>query len=139
MTGSAPDELIPGEPMPAEPVTAEPSWLAEVRLRTGRRVLWLRSLWADSRYPGEDAMGISHSEVDRAVAPTGGLARAERRFYREDATAATLSAAISQLLASGHDARWEHLTPPGLRVPQRRRRSRRRIARARAAAVGVGP
>ena len=102
----------------AEPVPAEPAWLTEVRLRAGRRALWLRSLWADSRYPGEDAMAISHSEVDRAMAPAGELAAAERRFYREDATAAAVSEALDRLLAAGPDTRWDHLTRTlGLSAP----------------------
>jgi AAA+ superfamily predicted ATPase len=102
-------EPMPAEPAPVEQVAAEPAWLTEVRLRAGRRALWLRSLWAGSRYPGEDAMAISHSEVDRAMASAGELAVAERRFYREDATAAAVSEAIDRLLAAGPDTRWDHL------------------------------
>jgi len=103
-------DLVPADLVPAEPVPAEPAWLIEVRLRAGRRALWLRSLWAASRYPGEDAMAISHSEVDRAMTPAGALALAERRFYREDAAAAPVSAALDRLLAAGPDGRWDHLT-----------------------------
>jgi len=95
--------------MTAAPDQSEPAWLTEVRLRTARRVLWLRSVWADSRYPGEDAMAISHSEVDRAVAPAAELAQAERRFYREDPTAASLSDALRRLPEAGRDPRWTHL------------------------------
>jgi AAA+ superfamily predicted ATPase len=113
------------ESAPAErsagPVPAEPAWLAEVRLRAGRRALWLRSLWADSRYPGEDAMAISHSEVDRAIEPAlrpGELVAAEHRFYREDPAAAAVSETLGRLLAAGPDARWDHLTRTlGLSVP----------------------
>ncbi|MGH3124795.1 MAG: hypothetical protein ACRDND_27750, partial [Streptosporangiaceae bacterium] len=97
------------EPMPVELVPAEPAWLTEVRLRAGRRALWLRSLWAGGRYPGEDAMAISHSEVDRAMASARELAAAERRFYREDAAATAVSEALDRLLAAGPDARWDHL------------------------------
>jgi ATP-dependent 26S proteasome regulatory subunit len=97
---------------------AEPGWLTEVRIRVARRVLWLRSLWAGSRHPGEEAMAISHSEVDRVMLPPGELARAERRFYREDATAAALSDALSKLLDAGLDPRWEHLVRTlGLSAP----------------------
>jgi AAA+ superfamily predicted ATPase len=106
MTGTP----APADPVPADPVPAEPVWLTEVRLRAGRRALWLRSLWASGRYPGEEAMAISHSEVDRAMTPPGELALAERRFYREDKGAAQVSAALDQLLAAGPDARWERLT-----------------------------
>lgn len=104
--------------MTGAPDHGEPSWLAEVRLRAARRVLWLRSLWAGSPYPGEGAMAISHSEVDWAVAPPSELAAAERRFYREDATAAAVSDALGRLLAAGPDARWSHLTRKlGLSAP----------------------
>jgi ATPase family associated with various cellular activities (AAA) len=101
---------LPAGPVPVDSMSAEPAWLSEVRLRAGRRALWLRSLWAGSPYPGENAMAISHSEVDRAMAPAGELAEAERRFYREDATAAAVSGALDRLLAAGPDARWAHLT-----------------------------
>jgi MoxR-like ATPase len=106
----SPAEHSPAEPGPVEPETVEPAWLTEVRLRAGRRALWLRSLWAGSRYPGEDAMAISHSEVDRAMAPAGELAAAERRFYREDATAMAVSEALDRLLAAGPEPGWDHLT-----------------------------
>jgi MoxR-like ATPase len=129
-SGSAPAEPVPSVPAPAEPRPAgqsatvgpgtaddivngsadEPAWLTEVRLRARLRALWLRALWAAGRYPGEDAMAISHSEVDRAMAPAGELARAESRFRREDTTAAPVSAALDRLLAAGPDPRWEHLT-----------------------------
>ena len=107
---SAPIEPVPAILASVEPLPAEPSWLAEVRLRAGRRALWLRALWADSRYPGEDAMAISHSEVDRAMAPADGLAAAERRFYREDAAAAEVTEVLDRLLAAGPDPRWDRLT-----------------------------
>jgi AAA+ superfamily predicted ATPase len=113
---------VPAAPVLAEPVPAEPAWLAEVRLRAGRRALWLRSLWADSRYPGEDVMAISHSEVDRAIEPAlrpGELVAEEHRFYREDPVAAAVSAALGRLQATGPDARWDHLTRTlGLSVPE---------------------
>jgi AAA+ superfamily predicted ATPase len=89
---------------------SEPAWLAEVRLRAGRRALWLRSVWADHRYQGEDMMAIGHSEVDRATEPGGELTLAERCFYREDATAAAISETLDRLLAAQPDARWERLT-----------------------------
>jgi len=105
----APAERAPAERAPAEPGPAEPSWLTEIRLRTARRALWLRSLWAGSGYAGEDAMAISHSEVDRAVTPPGEIARAESAFYQRDAAAAAVSAALGELLAAGPDPRWDHL------------------------------
>jgi AAA+ superfamily predicted ATPase len=118
--------LMPAEPTPAgQPAAAaaagtvndivngsggEPGWLTEVRLRTVRRALWLRSLWAASLYAGDQAMAISHSEVDRATRSAGEVAQEERRFYREDAAAAELSEVLDRLLAAEPDARWDHLT-----------------------------
>jgi len=117
---------MPAEPTPAgQPAAAaaagtvndivnssggEPGWLTEVRLRTVRRALWLRSLWAASLYAGDQAMAISHSEVDRATKSAGEVAQEERRFYREDAAAAELSEVLDRLLAAEPDARWDHLT-----------------------------
>jgi ATPase family associated with various cellular activities (AAA) len=88
---------------------AEPAWLTDVRLRVARRVLWARVLWAASRHPGDEAMAISHSEVDRTLQPGPSLEAAERRFYREDTTAAGLTEAIDRLAASVPDPRWDHL------------------------------
>jgi AAA+ superfamily predicted ATPase len=104
--------------MTGAPVPDEPGWLAEVRLRVARRVLWLRALWAGSRYPGEGAMAISHSEVDRTVEPASDLTAAEHRFYSEDAAAAGISDALGRLVDAGPDPRWDHLTHTlGLTAP----------------------
>jgi len=104
--------------MTGAPLQAESAWLAEVRLLVARRVLWLRALWAGSGYPGEGAMAISHSEVDRTVGSASDLAAAEQRFYSEDATAAGISDALGQLVDAGPDPRWDHLTRTlGLTAP----------------------
>ena len=57
---------------------AEPRWLTEVRLRSARRVLWLRHLWSQHRYADEHMLAISHSEVDRALLPDRELPRPSR-------------------------------------------------------------
>ena len=89
---------------------AQPAWLADVRLRVARRVLWLRAWWAAGQQPGgDDMVAISHGEVDRALQPAASLAAAEQRFYREDAMAAELSDALGRLAASAPDPRWDHL------------------------------
>ena len=98
---------------------AEPGWLTEVRLRAARRVLWLRVLWAGSQYPGEGAMAISHSEVDRVVGQSGELASEERRFYREDTAAAAISSILDGLADAEPDPRWSHLVGTlGLSAPE---------------------
>jgi ATPase family associated with various cellular activities (AAA) len=73
---------------------AEPRWLAEVRLRAARRVLWLRCLWAQPGYQNEHLLAISHSEVDRTVAPPAETARAERAFYQSDEQASAITAQL---------------------------------------------
>lgn len=84
----------------------EPGWLAEIRLRATRRVLWLRHLWAQPGYQDEHLLAISHSEVDRALLPPAELADAERAFYRADKLASAVTAEIA-----GHrgDPRFGHL------------------------------
>jgi hypothetical protein len=88
---------------------AEPRWLTEVRLRAARRVLWLRYLWSGHSYGDEHLLAISHSEVDRALAPKSAASEAEQAFYRSDPHAAELSAEIAALTADGRDGRIEHI------------------------------
>jgi AAA+ superfamily predicted ATPase len=47
---------------------AEPALLARVRLRSRRRVLWLRHLWAASQEETAQGLAIPHGEVDRLLA-----------------------------------------------------------------------
>ena len=96
-------------PACATEIPAEPRWLAEVRLRAYRRALWLRRLWADHSYAGEHLLAISHSEVDRALAPPAETAEAERAFYRSDERAAAASAEIAALADRPEDAPLQHL------------------------------
>ena len=56
---------------PAYDDVAESRWFSEIRLRAARRVLWLRHLWSAYSYNDERLLAISHSEVDRALAPSG--------------------------------------------------------------------
>jgi hypothetical protein len=92
------------------PAGPEPAWLADVRLRTLRRVMWLRECWGRSGYGDESAMAISHSEVDRALTRPAALAAEEQAFYRRDRTAASLSAVLDSLAArpAAGDP-WQHL------------------------------
>ena len=96
---------------PAGPAAseAEPRWLAEVRLRASRRVLWLRHLWAQPGYEGEQQLAISHSEVDRALTSPAETADAEQAFYRCDERAAATGAQIAALTGQPGDARLDHL------------------------------
>ncbi|MCU1246879.1 MAG: hypothetical protein JWN02_2789 [Acidobacteria bacterium] len=61
-------------------IASGPAWLARVRLRAERRVLWLRHLWgsaADTR-----TLAISDDDVDQILADRQELATAESDFYR---------------------------------------------------------
>jgi AAA+ superfamily predicted ATPase len=100
---------IAGESAGAAARAAEPRWLAEVRLRASRRVLWLRHLWAQPGYEGEQPLAISHSEVDRALTSPAEAADAERAFYRCDERAAAIDAQIAALAGQPGDARLDHL------------------------------
>ncbi len=93
----------------AESTVGEPRWLAEVRLRAARRVLWLRQLWSGQGYRDEHLLAISHSEVDRALAPGPVAADAEQAFYRSDELAKELTAEIGGLSATAADGRLDHI------------------------------
>jgi hypothetical protein len=116
---TGPGDLVglPGLPELAEggaswpgQASREPAWLADVRLRALRRVAWLRECWSRGGYGDESAMAISHSEVDRALAPPAVLAEEERAFYRRDPIARPLSAALDSLADRPADGEpWRHL------------------------------
>ncbi|HEV8460323.1 MAG TPA: ATP-binding protein [Gaiellaceae bacterium] len=79
----------------------EPRWLAEVRLRAFRRVLWCRELWERNRYLNDDALAIGHGEIDAAL--DGTHAAAEIEFRGMDERAAVATAALASLLELGPD------------------------------------
>lgn len=82
----------------------EPAYLAPVRLRARRRVLWMRHQWAKETTQG---LAISDAEVDRILSPSGAD---EIEFYREDPEARELSEQIEAAEAAVRaDARWSHL------------------------------
>jgi hypothetical protein len=100
------------DPAAAVARAAEPRWLTEVRLRAARRVLWLRHLWSHPQYGDEHLLAISHSEIDRALAPMAETFEAENAFYCRDERASAVSAQIDQIPKSAQgpgDARLEHL------------------------------
>ena len=110
MTATADRELASDGAAEAGPSGPEPAWLADVRLRALRRVLWLRECWGRGGYGDESAMAISHSEVDRALLRPAALAAEEQAFYRRDHTAASLSAALGTLAARPAEGDpWQHL------------------------------
>ena len=86
--------------------STEPAWLAEVRLRVLRRVLWCRELWERNRYVDEDGLAISHSEVELVLLPREELTSAEAEFLTGDEQARRLTA---ELEALPEDARWATL------------------------------
>jgi hypothetical protein len=90
-----------------ERVAIERRWLTEVRLRATLRVLWCRELWSRTRYLGEDALAISHSDVDVALAD--GLAESEAAFAATDERAAAVAGELEALLGLGPDPRFGRL------------------------------
>jgi ATPase family associated with various cellular activities (AAA) len=83
--------------------------MAEVRLRAGRRALWLRQRWQEHHYADEHLLAITHSEVDRALGSALDTSKAERLFYRSDPQAAAISAELAALRRRPEDPRLAHL------------------------------
>jgi AAA+ superfamily predicted ATPase len=77
----------------AENRAPEPAFLTRIRLRSRRRVLWLRSLWAADAAGGQ-GLAIPHGEVDRILADPDERARCELAFYDGDAAARALAEPI---------------------------------------------
>jgi len=90
-------------------VGTEPRWLTEVRLRARLRALWCRELWTQLRYDGEEALAISHSGVDAALAAGPDLRGAEQMFYDHDGLAQVVRAELALLAEHGPDPRWVEL------------------------------
>jgi AAA+ superfamily predicted ATPase len=88
----------------------EPRWLAEVRLRAIRRVLWLRHRWHTLHYEDEHLLAITHSEVDRALMSAAEVSDAERAFYGSDERATAVSLDIAAVAERAEEAPLEHLT-----------------------------
>jgi hypothetical protein len=86
--------------------STEPLWLADVRLRALRRILWCRELWARSRYVDEGGLAITHSEVELALLPPEAHAAAELEFLAADEHAQRVTAELDAL---PEDPRWETL------------------------------
>ena len=89
--------------------TSEPAWLLDVRLRSVRRMLWCRELWARHRHDEEDALAITHSEVELALAGPRELLEAELEFHRSDERAQALSDEIELRAEQPAGGRWAHL------------------------------
>jgi ATPase family protein associated with various cellular activities (AAA)/winged helix domain-containing protein len=87
----------------APPTSTEPAWLAGVRLRVLRRVLWCRELWERNRYLDEDGLAVSHSEVELVLLPHEELATAEAEFLLSNEHARRLTA---ELEALPEETRW---------------------------------
>jgi AAA+ superfamily predicted ATPase len=92
---AAPNELSSVEAVDllgADPAI-EPAFMARIRLRAQRRVLWLRRLWAADAGGGL-GLAISHNEVDRILRGAGELADAELAFHTSDPEARALAEPI---------------------------------------------
>jgi hypothetical protein len=87
----------------------EPSYLAGVRLRAQRRVLWCRELWARNHYADEQALAITHSEVERTLAPPGEILAQERAFYVAGEAVAPIGAELAAVERGPAEPRWRHL------------------------------
>jgi AAA+ superfamily predicted ATPase len=82
------------EPQREQTRVAEPPFVARVRLRAQRRVLWMRALWAAEQSGPVQGLAISHGEVDRITADPAEIAAQEAIFYEEDPVASKLATQI---------------------------------------------
>jgi AAA+ superfamily predicted ATPase len=91
----------------------EKPFLARVRLRAQRRVLWMRSLWSDEE--SGSGLAISHAEVDRVLVSPAEMAGRESEFYQRNPHGRELTARIRE--ADDLDAKdpaWHWLRQFGL-------------------------
>ena len=79
----------------AEPIDRtqyrEPAFMARVRLRAQRRLLWLHKLWSPQLTEGAGGLAITPAEVDQILTSPAELRAAENSFYLDDADARQLS------------------------------------------------
>jgi len=84
--------------------------LARVRLRARRRVLWMRSEWAEVFDQPADGLAITHAEVDRVLRDPLESAARESVFYQTNAAACELSSQIEAVEEEfAHDLMWGFL------------------------------
>ncbi len=100
--------MIASEALQGQQATTD--FLASVRLRAQRRVLWLQTLWSEDIAIAKQSLAISATEVDRILIPPPVMAEAEAAFYQSDRTAQEmtqqLQVAEEQL---AHDQNWQGL------------------------------
>jgi AAA+ superfamily predicted ATPase len=71
--------------------------MTRIRLRSQRRILWLRELWATSQVNEMQGLAISHDEVDRILTSPEQPASAEADFYASNRHARQLSTHIHSI------------------------------------------
>jgi ATPase family associated with various cellular activities (AAA) len=88
----------------------ERPFLARVRLRAQRRVLWMRAVWSGDSPAGEQGLAISHAEVDRILSDPAQMTTTEPLFYESDPVACHLTEQIRQVEEqTAHDPAWTWL------------------------------
>ncbi|MBZ5510985.1 MAG: ATP-binding protein [Acidobacteriia bacterium] len=89
---------------------AGPAFTWRIRVRAQRRVLWMRSLWANGRTETEHGLVIPDSEIDRILTDPAELREAEALFYENDSSARELAPLILAADAAfALDPPWAHL------------------------------
>lgn len=89
---------------------AELPFLARVRLRAQRRVLWMRSLWSSGQADMTQGLAISHAEVERILSDPAQSAVNEAALYHTDAAARQLTRPIYTIdLQAASDPTWNRL------------------------------
>jgi hypothetical protein len=74
--------------------SGELPFVARVRLRAKRRVLWMRALWAAEQSSVPAGLAISHAEVDRITEAPQEMAAREALFYEQHPEACRLTEQI---------------------------------------------
>jgi ATPase family associated with various cellular activities (AAA) len=102
--------VIAAAAVPEVAIRPEPAFVARVRARARRRVLWLRELWAMGLAEAEAELGVTHRDADRLLAEPEALAAAEADFYARDPLAIQQGELVAEAdAAAGADPTWRRL------------------------------
>jgi len=89
---------------------SEPAFIARVRLRAQRRILWMQKLWAPQLTEGAGGLAITPAEVDQILGSPEERAAAEDSFYLNDSEARQIGEQLQEIDRQAlADESWQHL------------------------------